>query len=106
MNRPEGISPEAMVAAKAAAILIFDKLLDEGRIAVISIEARDAAALPIAKAIQSSVEAERERAASYHDDMAAQHEAFRSEATGVGIEHHAKMVRFHVLSAERIRKGA
>lgn len=97
MNRPEGISPEYRLMATD---LILGGPVSGDLDDVVEFETA------IAKAIQSSVEAERERAASYHDDMAAQHEAFRSEATGVGIEHHAKMVRFHVLSAERIRKGA
>lgn len=67
MNKPDGITQDAWDAAKAAAILIFDKLLDDGRIAVISIEARDAAAIPVARAIQSAIEAERERCALISD---------------------------------------
>lgn len=63
-------------------------------------ECRDALKAEIAKAIT----AERERCAGYHDDRAAQHEAFRHDAKGVLIEHHAKMARFHVAAAADLRR--
>lgn len=47
---------------------------------------------------------EREACAAYHDDLAAQHEAFREDATGNLIHHHLTMVRVHVRSAAAIRK--
>ena len=57
------------------------------------------------QAIKSGILAERERCASYHDDKAAEHEAFRHDAKGDLIDHHTKMVRFHQSSAEAIRKA-
>lgn len=62
-------------------------------------QARDA----LKAAIGEAVNTERERCASYHDDMAAQQEGFRFDAKGDLIEHHAKMVRFHQSSAAAIR---
>jgi hypothetical protein len=53
--------------------------------------------------IVDAILAERERCAAYHDDMAAQHEPFRHDAKGELIEHHTKMVRFHLASAAAIR---
>ena len=68
MSKPEDIPQDVWTRALAASVLIFDRLLDEGRIAVISIEARDQAAVPIARAIMAAKAEEREACAAIADD--------------------------------------
>ncbi|MCC6481426.1 MAG: hypothetical protein IT554_03345 [Sphingomonadaceae bacterium] len=55
--------------------------------------------------IDEAISAERERCAGYHDDLAAQHEAFAEGSPMEASKHHKKMARRHQHYAAAIRKG-
>ena len=70
-------------------------------------DANDPSTETLARAILAAEkrgeEREREACAVYHDDKAAEHEAFREDSRGDMILHHHKMVRMHVSAADAIR---